>query len=360
MKETLFILEISVPKRKPPPNDDQLELFSAIFTDIASRDTHDTLEHPFLSLSKKPRFKPIRYTGPNGVEVTVSAGEPHGIANIFDWDLIIFLLSQIRHAADQGMQVSRKVRFSRWAYLKDVRRHTSGDEYQRLESAIARLKHTTVTTTIRAKKRRTIMFNWIEYVDIDRDDAGRLQDVTVVIPEWLFDAVYNYRLVLTLHRDYFLLKGGLERWLYRIIRKGAGTSSWKWSLRSLFERSGSSQSYKYFARDLRKLVARKTLLDYRLSIVAKNGKQYLTAEKNKSLTHIKQETNCQSDGVHFLKLNTETYVAAKVVASGHDIYAIEQIWRRYSQKMQTDIKHPDKAFIAFCKTYAAKNPIPKR
>ena len=131
-----------VPIRKPPTNDEQLELFSAMFTDIIARETQDTMEVPFLSLSKSPRFTPIHYNA-NGVEVTVSGGEPHGIANIFDWDLIIWLLSQIRQAKDQGQPVSRKIRFSRWAYLKDARRQTGGDEYRRLESAIARLKHTT-------------------------------------------------------------------------------------------------------------------------------------------------------------------------------------------------------------------------
>ena len=70
--------------RKPPKDDAQLELFSAIFSDIVSRETQDTMEVPFLSLSKRPRSTPIRYSV-NGVEVTVSGGEPQGIANIWDW-----------------------------------------------------------------------------------------------------------------------------------------------------------------------------------------------------------------------------------------------------------------------------------
>lgn len=70
-----------MPQRIPPPGDDQLELFSAVFTDIVSRETRETMELPFLSLSKRPRYQAIRYTSPKGVEVTVSGGEPHGIAN---------------------------------------------------------------------------------------------------------------------------------------------------------------------------------------------------------------------------------------------------------------------------------------
>jgi len=257
-----------MPRRKPPPDDDQLELFSAIFRDISAKETQGTMEVPFLSLSKSPRFKPIEYK--NGdIEITVSGGEPDGIANIFDWDLIIWLLSQIRNGKDRGEQVSRKVRFSRWAYLKDARRHTGGDEYRRLEASITRLKNTTVKTTIRAKGRKLIMFNWIEYAEIERDEKGRFRDATVVLPEWLFDAVCNHKLVLTLHRDYFLLTGGIERWLYRIIRKGAGSQAtgWKWKMRTLFERSGTTRPYKYFMNDLRKIIKRGTLLDYTVKII---------------------------------------------------------------------------------------------
>lgn len=76
---------------------------------------------------------------------------------------MIWLLSQIRQAVDNGQEVSRKIRFSRWAFLKEVRRHTGGTEYKRLEASIARLKNTTISTSIRAKKRRTVMFNWFEY-----------------------------------------------------------------------------------------------------------------------------------------------------------------------------------------------------
>ena len=35
-----------------------------------------------------------------GIEVTVSGGRPWGIANIWDWDLIMWLLAQLRQAID--------------------------------------------------------------------------------------------------------------------------------------------------------------------------------------------------------------------------------------------------------------------
>lgn len=349
-------------QRNPPPGDDQLELFSAVFTDIASRETRETMELPFLSLSKRPRFQAIRYTSPKGIEVTVSGGEPHGIASIFDWDLVIWLMSQIRHAVNNGQEVSRKIRFSRWAFLKSVRRHTGGDEYRRLEASIARLKNTTVTTNIRAKQRRTVMFNWFEYVDIERDEKGRLQNATVVLPEWLFEAVCDHKLVLTLHPDYFLLTGGIERWLYRIVRKGAGKqlNGWDWKLRALHERSGSTQSYKYFARDVRKLIAEGTLLDYELSLVESKAGQSLHAKRIQSQAVEEVATVPTIERPQFLRLSTVTYEKAKLIAPGFDIYALEQQWKEFNAGKEAEIRKADSAFLAFCRVHAQRNPIPAR
>ena len=46
--------------------------------------------------------------------------------------------------------------------------------------------------------------------------------IELIIPDWLYAAVLNDALVLTIDRSYFGLIGGLERWLYRIVRKHAG------------------------------------------------------------------------------------------------------------------------------------------
>jgi len=346
--------------RKPPPNDDQLEFFSAIFTDIASRDAQDTMEFPFLSLSKKPRFKPIEFISPKGVEVIVSGGEPHGIANIYDYDLIIWIMSQIRHAIDRGEEVSRKVRFSRRSYLKDVRRATGGKDYARLKKTIARLKNTNVATTIRSERNRTIMFSWFEFVDIEWDKKGEFCDAVVVLPEWLFGAACDKRCILTINRNYFLLTGGIERWLYRIIRKGAGKTKWEWTFRTLYLRSGTTQTYKDFAFEMRKIARRGTLLDYILGLETKNGQEYLKARRTEA-NDIKIEPEpTPTTTVNFLHLKTETFEKAKAVAPGHDVYVLYEWWKDYNAGKEHELKLKDAAFVAFCNTHARKNPIPAR
>jgi plasmid replication initiation protein len=52
--------------------------------------------------------------------------------------------------------------------------------------------------------------------------------IELIIPDWLYAAVLNDALVLTIDRSYFGLIGGLERWLYRIVRKHAGRQPGGW------------------------------------------------------------------------------------------------------------------------------------
>jgi plasmid replication initiation protein len=75
-------------------------------------------------------------------------------------------------------------------------------------------------------------------------------------------------LVLTIDRAYFDLTGGLERWLYRLVRKHGGRQEggWSFDLVHLHAKSGSLSPLKHFAYDLREIVRRQTLPGYRLVI----------------------------------------------------------------------------------------------
>jgi len=334
--------------REPPEAGKQLELFSAIFTDVGTRDPRETMEVPFLSLSKRPRHQPIRYSA-NGVEVTVSSNGTYGIANIWDWDLIMWLLSQLRHAIDLGHSVSRQLRFSRSAYLKAARRRTSGKEYRQLEDTIKRLATTSVETTIRAPAgSRTVIFHWLEETRIERDGRGHLTEAMVTLPQWLFEAVSDHRLVLSIHPDYFLLTGGFARWLYRFIRKGAGDNpgGWTWQFRTLFERSGTTQGYKFFAHEVRKIIKSGPLLDYELTLELRKGESYLHARR---CLEAKKQPSPQLEirEVKFLSLKTTTYEEAKKIAPRLDIYALEEQWRQSTAKNQIEIRDPDRAFLGW-------------
>jgi plasmid replication initiation protein len=79
--------------------------------------------------------------------------------------------------------------------------------------------------------------------------------------------VLDAALVLTIDPAYFRLTGGIERWLYRLVRKHGGQAAGRLAVRfpHLHRKSGSVAPYD-FACDLRALVARQSLPGYVLGI----------------------------------------------------------------------------------------------
>ena len=82
-------------------------------------------------------------------------------------------------------------------------------------------------------------------------------------------------LVLRIDAAYFDLTGGLERWLYRLVRKHGGRQrgGWRFELRHLHVKSGSLSPYKRFAFELRDIVRRQPLPGYALAIDAERQRQ---------------------------------------------------------------------------------------
>ena len=97
-------------------------------------------------------------------------------------------------------------------------------EYRRLRAALERLTHSAVRTSIRASgKRKFASFHWLEsWTEIVDEATQETKGMTITLPLWLYQGILEQGGVLTIHEDYFLLTGGLERWLYRVARKHAG------------------------------------------------------------------------------------------------------------------------------------------
>src|SRR5882757_8931334 len=252
-------------KRLPPKGDHQPDLFAANFADIPIRDQRDTMERPFFSLAKKPRFAPIEYDVGN-VWVEVSANPKFGLATIWDADILIWASTQITEAIDRGLVPCRVIHFHPHNLLKSIRRPTGGEHYRRLRAALDRLTHTAVRTNIRGEgKMKTASFHWLESWTEVIDEASReTTGVTMTLPDWLFEGILMKGGVLTIHEDYFLLTGGIERWLYRVARKHAGhqEGGWQFTMRQLHEKSGSSSRLSDFAIDVRKVVEQDSLPEY--------------------------------------------------------------------------------------------------
>ena len=93
--------------------------------------------------------------------------------------------------------------------------------------------------------------------------------MSITVPDWIYRGVVDERAVLAIPPEYFDITSGIGRWLYRLARRHAGKQEggWRFLVRSLHERSGSTQKYGDFARDLRRIVDRDNLPEYHLEII---------------------------------------------------------------------------------------------
>lgn len=256
-------------RSEPPAQEPALSPFRALPGDMAPRDAQDLMAHPFFSLGKSRRTLPIDFRS-GSVTVRVEGTHEHGIATIWDADILIWAASQIVEARDAGIATSRLIRATPYEILRFIGRGTSRRDYLRLKAALDRLQTTSVATSIRETTgRRLHRFSWInEWKELAAAD-GRPLGIELILPDWFYAGVMDRALVLTIDRAYFRLTGGIERWLYRLVRKHGGHQSdgWQFDFRHLHRKSGSAARYSDFALDLRALVARQSLPGYQLNIV---------------------------------------------------------------------------------------------
>jgi plasmid replication initiation protein len=247
---------------------ERLELFRALPGDLAPRDAQDLMSYPFFSLAKSKRTAPIDFrTGE--IVIKVEATSEHGMATIWDADILIWAASQIVQARDNGLKTSRLMAATPYEILTFIGRATSARDYQRLKAALDRLQSTSVATSIRQPtERRRHRFSWINEWKETADASGRPLGVEMILPDWFYAGVLDQALVLTIDRAYFALTGGLERWLYRLVRKHGGRQGggWSFDFRHLHAKSGALSPLKHFAFDLRDIVRRQPLPNYELSI----------------------------------------------------------------------------------------------
>ena len=256
---------------------EQLDLFVGAGGDIAARDAQDLMAWPFFSLAKSKRVKPIDFRM-GEVSILVEATAEHGMATIWDADVLIWVASQIVEARDTGRPTSRLIAASPHEILAFTGRGTGKAGYERLRAALDRLQSTSIATSIRQRgARRRHRFSWINEWRERLDKDGRALGIEMIVPDWFYEGVLDRALVLTIDPAYFLLTGGLERWLYRIVRKHGGRQKggWSFDIAHLHLKSGALSPLKRFAFDIREIVRRQPLPGYRLALDHQLGRERL-------------------------------------------------------------------------------------
>lgn len=269
-----------------PSERNTLDPFVVATGDAKPRDQRDLMERPFFSLAKTKRVVPILYEA-GDVRVEVLAVQQHGMATIWDADVLIWAASQIVEAENLGLRTSRFLRFTPYQLLTAIGRETGARDYKLLKGALTRLQSTVIRTNIRhGENWRRHQFSWInEWEELSRAD-GRVEGMEFVLPDWFYRGVIDRSLVLTIDPAYFRLTGGIERWLYRVARKHAGRqpSGWLFDIPHLHEKSGSLVRVSDFALQLRRIVLRQPLPGYRLRIERESRRELLRIVPSSPLT----------------------------------------------------------------------------
>lgn len=259
-----------------------LDFFIADLTTWNLKDDQASMEHPMFSLAKSPDTS-IRHYEHNGNTITIIPSVI-GIPTIWDKDILIYCCSQLIEGLKQGREPKQIVRLTAYDLLVCTNRSTGQRGYNLLKQAFQRLQGVSITTNITTGGVRVNKgFGLIEWWEIIEKSPinSRMVRVEVKLSDWLYRAVTNLE-VLTLHRDYFRLDGGIERRLYELCRKHCGIQpTWSIGLELLHKKSGSKEPLRNFRVAIRRLADSNHLPDYRLRFNAEEDKLtvYLRSHK---------------------------------------------------------------------------------
>lgn len=240
--------------RQPVLKDEQLELFDAVLRDVSVKVDMASLEHPLFTLSSRPAKAVRHYRLGQDCEITIIPSAD-GAPTLHDKDILVFLTSQIKAAMNAGLKVSPLVNVHGCDLLRTIGRGCSGADYQRLRTALTRLRGTTIRTRIKTGGRQTESgFGLIDaWTLIEQPShSPRLQ---IRLGDWLYRAILADE-VLVVDDRYFGLCG-LEKRIYEILRKHVGKqTAWRISLETLREKCGAATPARRFKFEVQRILER--------------------------------------------------------------------------------------------------------
>lgn len=340
-------------KRNPllPDRRQQGDFFLCDIFDAAPKGDMASMEHPVFSISTKPDLKPRRYeNGNNFIEINPSV---KGLATIHDRDVLIFCISQIMAALNEGKEVSQTVRFAASDLLTATNRPNGGESYERLKQALERLGGTQISTNITTGGTEQLdIFTIIDKARIVRKTRdGRMQEIEITLSDWVFNAI-QAKEVLTLSRDYFRLRRPLERRLYEIARKHCGVQpEWKIGLEKLRVKCGSASSLKEFRRLVGGIAEKDRQFSHMPDYSIDLDSEFVWFRSRGS---VPQPTVEIFEGV----LPSYAHEDARSAAPGWDPRYLEQQWRVWCGEEEIEPKNPLRHFIKFCTSWFEKRGGP--
>lgn len=328
----------------------QGDFFVCDIFDAAPKGDMASMANPIFSLSTRPDHRVRRYEAINGKDYVEIRPGAVGLATVHDRDVLIYCISQVMAAINEGRQIYRKLRFKAYDLLIATNRNTDGRAYEQLKAAFQRLQSTQIETNITTGGVEQFdVFSLIDRATIVRETRdGRMLDVEITLSDWVFNAIEGHE-VLTINRRYFQLRKPLERRLYELARKHCGKQKqWPVGLKTLRDKCGSGSTLKEFKRLVAKIIEddgqHDHMPDYRFSF---EGDMVVVRPKADT-AQAALPLPVPSENI---QLKPETYERARALAPGWDVYGIEQEWREWITEPP---RNADAAFLGFCKKWYEK------
>jgi plasmid replication initiation protein len=341
-----------IPAKSPldPQRYSQADLFICDILAAAPKGDMASMEHPVFSLSTRTETRIKRYeNGNNWVEIRPG---PSGLATVHDRDVLIFCISNLVAAMNDGREISQVVRFSAADLIRSTNRPGGGTGYKQLKAAFERLQSTQIETNI-VTGGETIsrIFSIVDSVEIVRStDSGRMTEVEVKLSDWTFNAIRSKE-VLTLSHDYFRLRKPIERRLYELARKHCGMQrEWRIGLAKLQQKCGSNSTLRLFRQQVRQISKEDAAHAY--------FPDYAIEFDKRDVVIFRRRREEVVESVAVGRLDPEVYHDARQVAPGWDVYALEGDWRRWCATEEIEPKNPGRHFIKFCATWAERRGSP--
>jgi plasmid replication initiation protein len=228
-----------------------------------AKNDRNLMVYAWFALTREKQTElPVYNDGKVRIEIT---GTKHGVANIWDAELLIYMASIIQDRLNRGLSAEQVVSFTAHDFFRITGTKPGGSSYDRLEKSLVRLRGTLIRTNIETGgEGEAEGFGWIDNYKIQyrRGRGGEkvMKAVQVRICDWLHRAIVRDRRMLTYDPRYFDL-GPIEKRLYEIARAHCGNQNgFKIGLEKLHRRVGTTMELRFFKAELVKIAKRRNPL----------------------------------------------------------------------------------------------------
>lgn len=184
------------------------------------RNERNLMLYPFCSTSKRKRLQTINYKSSDGKRwLQVSANHEHGMAKIWDFDILRFALSKAGEIARHTEHFPSFVEFSAYECLKAINRDPrSGKNTKWFSQAINRLVSTTYIGNIfRDDLNVEFAFTLISYRSI-KNDNGDIEKIRINFDERLIESVRYQNALLAIDSDVIREQAGIKKRLLELVK----------------------------------------------------------------------------------------------------------------------------------------------